>query len=202
MLADQAGTTREETLEIGEMLKDSSLELQRLIEDLLEFGKTQRLAHVPASMRPVNMLEVVRRVLAVHALALRSKHIHLATDLTDAMVIGDAMQLQTVINNVVANAVKYTPSGGELRVSLRSDDDDQEAVIEVRDSGPGISPPDRARVFEPFYQGLPAPGSHVSGTGLGLAIAREYVEAHHGVIEILDSDMGAHFRVRLPKAPV
>jgi len=201
LLADRAGTTEAEALEIGEMLKDSSLELQRLIEDLLEFGKTQRLAQVPTLASPINVLHILRRILAAHALTLRTRRIRLETELGDAMVLGDAMQLQTIINNLIANAVKYTPAGGSLRVSLGSYNDDREVAIDVHDSGPGIPLEDRARVFEPFFQGMPAPGSHVKGTGLGLAIAREYVEAHHGVIEIIDSDAGAHFRVRLPKAP-
>ena len=201
LLADRAGTSKKEAVEIGEMLKDSSLELQRLIEDLLEFGKTQRLAQVPESIATVDLLDVVRRVMAIHAIALRTKRIRVDARLNDAKVVGNAAHMQTVVNNLVANAVKYTPSGGQLRVAVGRGDGDEEVAIEIHDSGPGIPIQDRDRVFEPFFQGPPAPGSHVRGTGLGLAIARELVEAHHGVIEILASETGALFRVRLPKAP-
>jgi two-component system sensor histidine kinase GlrK len=74
-----------------------------------------------------------------------------------------------------------------------------EVLIDVADEGPGITPQEREKVFDPFYQGSAKPRGPVKGTGLGLAIVREYVLAHRGKVQIMqDRPAGAHFRVSLP----
>jgi two-component system sensor histidine kinase GlrK len=199
LLADPGGTSAAQTVEIGEMMRESSLELQRLIEDLLEFGKTQRITEENPAVSRMNLGTIAEGVLAGHSLTLKSKGIQLEANLRDAFVTGDPRQLRTVTNNLIANAVKFSPRGGRLTVA--TDVIGGEAVVDVIDTGPGIPVCERQLVFEPFHQGQPMPGAHVKGTGLGLAIAKEYAEAHHGCIEILNPDSGAHFRVRLPGAP-
>ena len=72
------------------------------------------------------------------------------------------------------------------------------AILEVKNTGPEIVETERESIFEPFYQGEAAYQAHVKGTGLGLSIVKEYVEAHDGVVEVVDSEDGAHLRVRLP----
>lgn len=98
----------------------------------------------------------------------------------------------------MSNAIKYTPAGGELDVSLTARNG--AAVLEVCDSGPGVAEAERERVFEPFYQGSAPYAGYVQGTGLGLTIARQYVTAHSGTIEFIDSrfEKGACVRVTLP----
>ena len=73
-------------------------------------------------------------------------------------------------------------------------------MLEVKDNGPGIDPRDRKKIFEAFYQGRRQTDSHIKGSGLGLSIAREYVSAHYGNIEVVDTGRaeGAHLRVVLP----
>jgi two-component system sensor histidine kinase GlrK len=88
------------------------------------------------------------------------------------------------------------PPGG--RLTVRTGCSDTEAVVDVIDTGPGVPEAERHLIFQPFHQGQPVPGAHVKGTGLGLAIAKDYAEAHHGCIDLLNPDSGAHFRVRLP----
>jgi two-component system sensor histidine kinase GlrK len=196
LLADPAGTPPEQAAEIGRLLKESSLELQRLIEDLLEFGKTQHFARENVSVGSVNLKDLLQKIVGEHALTLKSKRLRLEQRLDDVTISGDSKRLRTAVNNVLANAVKYTPADGEI--SLRLAVDGEAATIDVVDTGPGILAEERARVFEPFYQGRAATGSHVKGTGLGLAIAKDYIEAHNGRIEVVDSAHGAHFRVSLP----
>ena len=196
LLADPGGTPPDQAAEIGQLLKESSLELQHLIEDLLEFGKTQRLAREDFSVNSVSLAALVQRLVNEHALALKSKRVKLTLDLEEVSVPGDAKRLRTALNNIIANAVKYTPADGQVSIRLMTGG--RMAVLDVVDTGPGISADDRARVFEPFYQGQAATGSHVKGTGLGLAIAKDYIESHGGQIEILPSAQGAFFRVRLP----
>jgi len=196
LLADRAGTPPEQAAEIGDLLKESSLELQRLIEDLLEFGKTQRLVQDDLAVNSVDLRAVLQKLLSEHSLPLKSKRIQVSLTLDNVTVPGDLKRLRIALNNVLANAVKYTPVAGEIKVTLSKVAD--MAIIDIADSGPGIAQEDRGRVFEPFYQGQAVTGSPVKGTGLGLAIAKDYVESHNGHIEALDSYRGALFRVRLP----
>ncbi|HSG65375.1 MAG TPA: histidine kinase dimerization/phospho-acceptor domain-containing protein, partial [Gammaproteobacteria bacterium] len=147
LLADPAGTPPEQAAEIGELLKESSLELQRLIEDLLEFGKTQRLARDDMSVKSVDLKGLLQKVVGEHALALKSKRIRLEQSLVDVTVPGDSKRLRTAINNVLANAVKYTPPDGAISMQLKIDGG--AAVIDVSDTGPGIAADERLRVFEP-----------------------------------------------------
>jgi two-component system sensor histidine kinase GlrK len=196
LLADKNGTPPEESAEIGRLLRESSLELQGLIEDLLEFGKTQRPAREAPAVARVDLKPMLQKIVSEHALALKARKILVHAELVDTVVTGDARQLRTALHNVFANAVKYTPVDGQITV--RSSAENGDAVIDISDTGPGIAGVDEQHVFEPFYQGKAAVGGSVKGTGLGLAIAKDYVETHHGSIEIVHSSQGAHLRVHLP----
>jgi two-component system sensor histidine kinase GlrK len=92
--------------------------------------------------------------------------------------------------------VKFSPPGGVIGLSARYDGDALE--LDVTDEGPGISPAERTRIFDPFYQGGQAGAGPVRGTGIGLSVVKEYVFAHGGSVEVLDSARGAHLRIRLP----
>ena len=196
LLADRRGTSLAQTVEIADLLRESSLELQKLIEDLLEYGRTQRLAVQSLVFEAVDMNRIVERALSERALALSAKQLVLRTTIGRAVVGGDAKQLRTVVNNLLDNAIKFTPPGGTIMVALA--EHEGQARFEVIDTGPGVPKADRDKVFEPFYQGHPQAPGPVKGTGLGLAIARDHVVAHDGRIEILDCPSGAHFRVCLP----
>lgn len=188
----------QEQKEIAQIMRESSQHLQRLIEDLLEFGKTQ----VPRSDAPrkevLRLDEIVRSAFDSHALGRTAKAVHAQIVLEPVTIAGDPDQLRIVVDNLLSNAIKYTPAGGELDVALTARDGS--ACLEVSDSGPGVAPAERERVFEPFYQGSAPYAGYVQGTGLGLTIARQYVTAHSGRIEIVDSrfERGACVRVILP----
>ena len=110
---------------------------------------------------------------------------------------GDKQKLRIMVDNLVSNAIKYSPEGSPLWVLLFKRD--AHAIIVVADAGPGIPVDERERVFEAFYQGASAAKGHVRGTGLGLSIAREYAQAHGGNITVLDTGkMGTRFQVDLP----
>jgi two-component system, NtrC family, sensor histidine kinase GlrK len=102
-----------------------------------------------------------------------------------------------VVDNLIGNAVKFTPSGGSVSVLARSSGD--EALIDVIDSGPGVPAEERDSIFDSFFRGRAKASARVKGSGLGLAIAREFVEAHGGSITVLAEEHGAHFRVALPR---
>jgi len=112
-------------------------------------------------------------------------------------ILSDAEFIDQAITNVLDNAIKYTPCGGRVTVSLVRAD--SEAVISVKDTGIGIAPQDKERIFERFYRVDKARSRELGGTGLGLAIVRHIVLAHHGRIEV-DSHpgQGTTFRIIIP----
>jgi two-component system sensor histidine kinase GlrK len=112
-------------------------------------------------------------------------------------VVADPEKLRSVVDNLIGNAVKFTPSGGSVSVLARSSGD--EALIDVIDSGPGVPAEERDSIFDSFFRGRAKASARVEGSGLGLAIAREFVEAHGGSISVLSEEHGAHFRVALPR---
>jgi two-component system, OmpR family, sensor histidine kinase BaeS len=109
--------------------------------------------------------------------------------------IGDPVRIGQIVSNVLLNAVRYTPAGGEIRVDCTHQAD--QLQISIADSGPGVPSEERERIFEQGVRG--GAGAGKPGSGLGLAIAKEYVEAQGGTIEVSPSTgHGAQFVVRLP----
>jgi len=185
-----------EDAEIVEIIRESSLELQKLIEDLLQLGKGGRFTLKTHARIRVNLAEQVSQVLMSHRLAIEAKQLEIVESLAPVCIDGDAYRLRTVIDNLISNAIKYAPGGS--RIGIRLEADGAHATLSVQDAGPGIPVADREHVFEPFFQGDAVSSGPVKGTGLGLAIAREYVEAHNGRIDIIDAQTGTHVRVSLP----
>jgi len=182
--------------EITSILQDSSIQLQKLIEDLLNFSmvrtKTSTLFSKPVELKPL-----VEEVLEGHKVAMLFRELDLRRVLQPVQVNGDGEKLRIIVDNLVSNAIKYSPKKSPLWIMLSKRG--KNAIIEVADAGPGIPDADRERVFEAFFQGAPATKSHVRGTGLGLSIAREYAQAHGGDITVVQAKrVGACFRVVLP----
>ena len=109
---------------------------------------------------------------------------------------GDERQLASIADNLIANAVRYTPDNGRLTVNLNAQAD--QVLFDVIDEGPGIPAQEQTHVFQPFVQGENQVREVISGTGLGLAIVARYTELHGGDVSILPSDKGTHIRVTLP----
>lgn len=181
--------------EIAAILRENGLRLQRMIENLLNYTAVE-------FQKPVLTLEtlackpLVEQALAAYRLTIDAKQIQIATALAEASIEADREKVVTVIDNLVSNAIKYTPKGGSI--TLRLQHGQTGVTLEVADSGPGIMPEEREHLFEPFYRGSGNYESHITGSGLGLSIAREYVEAHGGQIQLVPSERGAVFRVTLP----
>ena len=198
LLAESLVDGSPEEAEISRIMCSNSLHLQKLIEDLLQFGKTQEIVTDLKVVESVDMRELLRSVAMTHTLASGAKEITVEQILTPVHVRGDENKLRIVFDNLLANAIKYTPVGGRVCVSLS--ESDGYAFVDVEDSGPGVTEAEKQKIFEPFQQGQAEYQSSVKGTGLGLAIAREYVEAHDGYIEVVGAAEGAHFRAALPVA--
>jgi two-component system sensor histidine kinase GlrK len=170
--------------------------LQKLIEDLLNFSVLRSRASAMSYTR-VAVKNLIEDVLEDHKVALMSRNVQLHKSLNEVSMEGDREKLRILVDNLVSNAIKYSPDDGPLWIKLFERDKD--VVIEVADSGPGIPAAEHDRVFEAFYQGAPAAKGRVSGTGLGLSIAKENAHAHGGDISVLEWEKaGAYLQVVLP----
>jgi two-component system sensor histidine kinase GlrK len=202
LLNDQvAGPLAPPQRQVVGIMRDNSVKLQRLIEELLDY---QRALHAAASLevKSIALESLVEEAVKPHELAARAKSLRLAIEAEPATVEADPEKLRSIVDNLVSNAVKFTPSGGTVTVSARAVAG--EAIIEVLDTGPGVPQEERESIFNLFFRGrrsesATASGGRVKGTGLGLAIARELVEAHGGRIAVLGGEAGGHFRVTLPR---
>ncbi len=176
------------------IMRNNALRLQALIDGLL---KLQQAGYAGDRLEPVRVRldELIQQVLATHQLAARDKRLRFSGSLAPITVTGGREELTTVVNNLVSNAIKFSPEGGTVSLTLSLEG--RLAVLDVADQGRGVPEDDRQRIFEPFYRS--SNSKDVIGIGLGLAIAREFAVAHGGSLEIVDSAVGAHFRVSLPK---
>ena len=182
--------------EIAGILRENSLQLQKLIEDLLNFSMV-RSRSSSLFRKHLELGRIIKDVLDDHKVALLSHKLDLRTSMQTVRIRGDKQKIRIMVDNLISNAIKYSPDGGPLWVLLFRRD--ARAIIEVADSGPGIPVAERERVFEAFYQGASARKGHVRGTGLGLSIAREYAHAHGGDIAVIDAGKaGARLQVELP----
>lgn len=199
LLSDQVvGSLNAEQTEIVAMLHHNSLRLQKLIEDLLNFSILERSA-MRLQYEPVALDQIIRDVVAGYRLVARTKSVEFITHVEPLTLSGDRDKLRSVVDNLVSNAVKYSPPKGSITISVTTQSD--RAIIDVQDEGPGIDEDERDRVFNAFYQGRARARGPVKGTGLGLSITREFIQLHHGNIEVIPSEHGAHLRVMLPLAP-
>jgi two-component system sensor histidine kinase GlrK len=190
------GELNNQQREIVSILRDNSQRLQKLIEDLLNFNIMRTRAST-IFRSEVDLKAVIESVLEDHKVAVLSRKLDLQLSLQPVTLIADNEKLHTLVDNLISNAIKYSPNGGSLRVTLFTLDD--KIIIEVADSGPGIPETEQERIFEAFYQGVPADKGHVRGTGLGLSIAMEYAQAHGGKISVVNTrKAGACFQVVLP----
>ena len=182
------------------ILRDNSVKLQRLIEELLDY---QRALHAAASLevRPIVLDLLVAEAASAHQLAAQAKGLKLVLEAQPAMVDADAEKLRSILDNLISNAVKFTPAGGTITV--KASVVGGEAMIEVMDSGPGVPAEERESIFNLFFRGRTrgegGVAGGVKGSGLGLAIAREFAEAHGGHIAVVGGSAGGHFRVTLPR---
>jgi PAS domain S-box-containing protein len=181
--------------------RNAKLQTQ-LIEDLLDISRIMQ-GKLSLTVAPVSLTFVITAAVETVRLAAEAKQIQILLDLTPVVtsVSGDAARLQQVVWNLLTNAVKFTPNGGQVTVELRQLD--HLAQIRVIDTGKGISPDFLPHVFEYFRQADSTTTRKFGGLGLGLAIVRQLVEAHGGIVwaESEGENRGAIFTVRLPLNP-
>lgn len=191
------GPLNEEQDEVVKILQESTLLLQTQVEGLLNFNLAMAQDRL-AQLQPVDLTEIVNKVVKKHQLAMRPRHIQVTKEILPVKIPGEPEQLWTVIDNLLSNAIKYSPDTAEIKIKLQVEN--EMACLDVIDQGAGIHAENRQQIFEPFFQGKQIAKSPVKGTGLGLAIAQRYVHLHKGSIQVVESSQGAHLRVCLPLA--
>jgi two-component system OmpR family sensor kinase/two-component system sensor histidine kinase QseC len=167
-----------------------------LVEQLLALARHEPGARSEAFV-PVDMAAVLRQTLADSAPLAQGKSLALSLDAADGLqVSGDQSALAVLARNLVDNAIRYTPGGGQVHLSWQPEGSG--ALLRVDDSGPGIAPSDRERVFDRFVRGASA--GETPGSGLGLAIVRSIAQRHRAALQLGSSDLGGlRVDVRFPR---
>jgi len=183
-----------------EIIREHAARLARLTDDLLKLARIEA-GKLEVQFSPVTVADLVDGCTETALLKAERKQIAMSIDVppTFPAVRGDAALLHEVLQNLIDNAIQYTPSGGSVHVGAATSG--REAVITVEDTGIGIPLADQERIFERFYRVDAARSREAGGTGLGLSIARHIVEAHGGHISV-ESEVGggSKFSFSLPLA--
>jgi PAS domain S-box-containing protein len=174
----------------------AGVRLDQLITDLLDFSRLER-GQLQISLRPCNVAGLVRETVSKLTSMLEQNPLDL--ELAEVEALADPTAFSRVLENLLTNAVKFSPPGAPIKVEARSLDDD-EVVVRVEDEGVGIPAEDLEHVFERFYR---AHGSDnmAAGTGVGLAIVKEFAEAQDGRVWAESNSGGSSFSVTLRRPP-
>ncbi|GAB3248632.1 ATP-binding protein [Nocardioides dilutus] len=171
--------------------------LKLLVSDLLDVAQARE-GGLELHRKDTDLTALVLEALDAARPLAGAAELDLAVDVPDTLVAHvDGPRMRQVVDNLVSNAVKYTPPGGSVTVALSRDGDD--AVLTVRDDGIGMTEQEAERAFTRFFRGEAARRREIPGTGLGLNIASSIVDAHAGKIELeSEPGRGSRFTVRLP----
>jgi len=176
-----------------EQLAKSSESATRLVNQLLALARAENQPHAGLALEPLDLAALARDVVQDWVQASFAHEIDLGYEVIGhpPEIAGNAMMLRELLSNLIDNALRYTPPQGSVTVRVRGTNigHGDQALLEVEDTGPGIAPSERHRVFERFYRIL---GSSVPGSGLGLAIVREIARQHGADIDIFNNPRSTH----------
>jgi signal transduction histidine kinase len=199
-MLEMVGNLNEEQQKYLQRMSVGVDSMTRLVNNLLDLGRIE--AGVDLNLEMVPLRRLLHKVVESLQVAAAHKQVELAVlfaEEAEPVVEADAGLIEQAVHNLVENAVKYTLEGGRVTAALRVVDGGQNAVIEVRDTGIGIAPPDQLRLFERFYRVAHRETRKQRGSGLGLAIVKSIVERHNGRVWVeSELDRGSTFTVVLP----
>jgi two-component system NtrC family sensor kinase len=196
-LLPRVGPLNDMQQEFVQRIERGTVNIVDLISDLLDVSRIE--AGLDREMEPTELHTAVRDAAAALQPSAEIKRQALHVEAPDMPpVLGNGRRLEQAITNLISNAIKYTPEGGRIDVTLR--EDDAFLAVEVRDNGIGISPEDQARIFDKFFRVDSDATQSIGGTGLGLSIVKTIVEKHKGRVWV-DSEIGrgSAFSMLLPK---
>lgn len=198
LLQGQAGDIPPRQMECLKTIKKSSDRLRRLVTDLLDISKIE-LGHLQMKKTSEDLGQIIREEIALMREEMNRKELRVEESIEEGMppVNCDRDRIKEVIDNLISNAVKYTPRGGTIRVSM------SEAaggvIVTVEDTGIGIKPEDHKRIFEPFEHLRQSGLEGETSTGLGLSLVKQITEAHGGTVTVTSGEgKGSRFSIYLP----
>jgi signal transduction histidine kinase len=202
--ADGSGTPQViEGLDEGlQRIAAAATRMSTWIQDLLDVTQLEIGQPLSLNREPTDLVGLAQQAAADQRLATQSHRIRVESALPALTAPCDAARLRRVLDNLLSNAIKYSPAGGEITVTLATDEREGQlwAVLQVRDQGVGIPAADQAHVFERFRRG--ANVGRIAGTGIGLAGAGAVLEQHGGSLDLQSQEgVGSTFTMRLPLEP-
>jgi two-component system sensor histidine kinase GlrK len=203
---NSVGTLNDEQQEICDIIRLSVNRLQRLIEDLLDFNIVLDSTSLH-DFEKINLAELITDVCEARKLDIKSKNLTLKCNNSPYFIISNSKQLSVILDNILSNAIKYSPLDAEVAITYQSNKDD--LIINIVDQGPGIPPSLTLKVFDAFYQGKAPLNTQIKGSGLGLTIVKELLLRLNGTIAIVPADklnatnkQGTCFTITLPNTQV
>jgi signal transduction histidine kinase len=199
LLEGSFGAMSEEQTDVLQTVNRKSQQLVELVDDISSLIEIEL---DPEDVEEVNLARVVDLSLTLMRHRLEQSTVRIKAEWASVplLVKGHRHRLGQVFNHLLDNAIKFSPSGGEIHIRLWADED--HALVEVSDQGIGIPPEEQGHIFDRFYQVDGSTTRRFGGTGLGLAIVKETVEAHGGTVQVQSSGIGGQgttFTVILPK---
>ncbi len=173
-------------------IDEASRRLEVLINDVLALARLEA-RHAELDLGEVPLEPLIRRAVEAQSAALESQGVRCELSLIPLMIEGDQPWLRRAVDNLLVNAIRYSPTGGVIGIELA--EAGEYVCIRVRDTGPGVAAPMRARLFERFVTDR----READQTGLGLAIVRTVAELHGGSVELLETDIGALFELKFSR---
>ena len=181
LLAEQVtGHLSQQQQEVVDIVRRNAIELQRLIENLVDYNQLPGRELV---FEEIALTPLWEEILTNYRITIAQKNLRLAVRAKTSTWVADRHKLKTILDNLLSNAVNYTPEGGQILVVWG-----QQAAklrIEISNSGEPIPPADRERVFEPFYQSTAKRTGPIKGSGVGLSVARECIELQGGTLALV-----------------
>jgi len=190
-----AGPLNPNQVEVVNILRHNTQLLQHQIEALLRFNAAAFEARQLKRER-TDLLALVEDQIDTQRLQWQAQGLSVRVEGVPVVLPIDREKIASAVGNLLSNAIRFSPQGGEIRLNLV--ELPGRACLDILDQGPGVAEADRDRIFEPFYRGERQPQGAARGTGIGLSIVHEYIVAHGGRIELLPRRQGTHFRIELP----
>jgi signal transduction histidine kinase len=197
---------RDRQRDMLELIRSETLRLNTLVIDVLDLSRMS-LQGVDLRSEPLDLPSLIEYCISTYGadggrVSNHTFHVDVASTLPP--VNGDSSRITQVLMNLIGNAVKYSPHGGEIRVCVRAEIARDEATVTVADSGMGMDPAEIGGLFEPFTRTKGARASGIEGSGLGLAICQEIARAHGGRLSASSNGLGlgSTFMLALPLTPL
>lgn len=194
-----AGDLDEKQREIIDILQENSRDLQRLIENLLDYNQVLHSRNL--QIDKIDLRGLWRDILLANQMIIKNKELRVASENIPEFWYSDVAMMRTVLDNLLSNAVNYSPAGEEIGVRCEQDND--LLMFEVANNGNPVPEDERRRIFQPFYQGKSVRSGPIKGSGIGLSVARECAQALGGSLELVaHEEFAVCFRFQCPRGSV